>query len=146
MDWGMMQSPQVVVPESCAVGPVSSSNPGSKSCAHAVLRPRLRFGAVYSVAILLVDTILRYSWLLRFYEHNLFASTDAYILCTQFLEAIRRSLWNLLRVEWEHIKQNRGKEAEDDDTDPEHDPFLISPSAMAMTPMRSTQAKDRHES
>jgi hypothetical protein len=89
MDWGMMQNPQLIVPETC----VPSANPGSKvaapTCAHAVLRRRLRFGASTSVAILLVDTVLRYSWLLRFYEHRLFPSNDVYILCTQFLECVR---------------------------------------------------------
>jgi hypothetical protein len=26
-------------------------------------------------------------------------------LCTQFLEIFRRAIWNLLRVEWENLKQ-----------------------------------------
>lgn len=95
MDWGMMQNPLIMVPESCAGGgiggaPISSG--GSKtpdSCAHLVLRPRLRFGVVTSVAILFIDTVLRYCWVLRFYEKNLFPNIDVYILCTQFLEAVR---------------------------------------------------------
>jgi hypothetical protein len=93
MDWGMMQNPLVMVPESCAggVGAISGGG-GSKapeSCAHLVLRPRLRFGAVTSVVILFIDTVLRYCWVLRFYEKDLFPNKDVYILCTQFLEAIR---------------------------------------------------------
>lgn len=159
MDWGMMQNPQqfMPVPETCVPAATINNNssspkaPPAPTCAHAVLRPRLRFGAATSVSILLVDTILRYSWLLRFYEHNLFPSTDVYILCTQFLEAVRRALWNLLRVEWENIKQNRSKEAEEEEGDlnsigdGEYDPFIKSPSSMEMTPRANgTQKKDRH--
>ncbi|KAL3769048.1 hypothetical protein ACHAWU_008740 [Discostella pseudostelligera] len=94
MDWGMMQNPLVMVPESCAGGiggggGNTPSKPVSESCAHSVLRPRLRFGASTSVAIVFIDTVLRYSWMLRFYEKDLFPNTDVYILCTQFLEALR---------------------------------------------------------
>jgi hypothetical protein len=95
MDWGMMQNPLVMVPESCAggVGAISGGGGGGsktpESCAHLVLRPRLRFGAVTSVVILFIDTVLRYCWVLRFYEQDLFPNKDVYILCTQFLEAIR---------------------------------------------------------
>ena len=85
MDWGMMQNPLVMVPDSCAGG----GAPTSESCAHSVLRPRLRFGASTSVAIVFVDTVLRFSWMLRFYEKDLFPNVDLYILCTQFLEALR---------------------------------------------------------
>ena len=135
MDWGMMQNTAVVLmPESCAPGGGGMTGLQSggirppESCAHIVLRPRLRFGAVTSVVILFIDTILRYSWVLRFYENKLFPNKDVYILCTQFLEALRRSLWNLLRVEWENIKQTRGKEIADSDLEmvenSEMDPFL----------------------
>jgi hypothetical protein len=92
MDWGMMQNPLVMVPESCSGGiggGNTPSKPVSESCAHSVLRPRLRFGASTSVAIVFIDTVLRYSWMLRFYEKDLFPNTDVYILCTQFLEALR---------------------------------------------------------
>ena len=37
---------------------------------------------------------------------------DAFILCTQFLEVFRRCIWNLLRVEWEHMKQTISKKKE----------------------------------
>jgi hypothetical protein len=90
MDWGMMQNPLVMVPDSCAAGDgAPTSTKHSESCAHSVLRPRLRFGASTSVAIVFVDTVLRYSWMLRFYEKDLFPNVDVYILCTQFLEALR---------------------------------------------------------
>lgn len=89
MDWGMMQNPFVLVPESCAGGGAPASKVMPESCAHSVLRPRLRFGAATSFAIVFVDTILRYSWMLRFYENVLFPNLDVYILCTQFLEALR---------------------------------------------------------
>lgn len=90
MDWGMMQNPHTMVPESCAGGtPLTGESKIPESCAHSVLRPRLRFGASTSVAIVFIDTVLRYSWLLRFYEKDLFPNNDLYILCTQFLEALR---------------------------------------------------------
>jgi hypothetical protein len=34
----------------------------------------------------------------------MFPSADSFALCTQFLEIFRRSIWNLLRVEWENLK------------------------------------------
>lgn len=58
-----------------------------------------------SVLILLTDVVLRFSWVLRFY-HKLFPSGDSFVLCTQFLEVFRRAIWNLLRVEWENLKQS----------------------------------------
>jgi len=139
MDWGMMQDPSAIAPAVCVAGggvvpggSSSSSSSSNQSCAHSVLRPRLRFGAATSISILLIDMILRYSWMLRFWEKDLFPSTDVYILITQFLEAIRRSLWNLLRVEWENIKQNRGKESSEKSSlemtgSGETDPFLLDP-------------------
>lgn len=132
MDWGMMQNPGAMVPGSCTGGG-GLNKPSSQSYAHSVLRSRLRFGASTSMGILLIDTVLRYSWLLRFWEKDLFPSADTYILCTQFLEAIRRALWNLLRVEWENIKQTRGKETEEDIEMVESDPFLPV-SSMSMAP------------
>ena len=139
MDWGMMQDPSAIAPAVCVAGGGvvpggSSSSSTNQSCAHSVLRPRLRFGAATSISILLIDMILRYSWMLRFWEKDLFPSTDVYILITQFLEAIRRSLWNLLRVEWENIKQNRGKESSSEKSSlemtssGETDPFLLDSS------------------
>lgn len=57
-------------------------------CTHILLRPRLRFGFMISVAILMTDVVLRFSWTLRFF-HQLFPSADAFVLCTQFLEVFR---------------------------------------------------------
>jgi hypothetical protein len=74
-------------------------------CLDAALRPRLRFGTALTLFVVVIDVCLRFSWTLRFVERVIFPSNDAYILCTQFLEVFRRALWNLLRVEWEHIKQ-----------------------------------------
>ncbi|KAL9188611.1 hypothetical protein ACHAXT_006989 [Thalassiosira profunda] len=148
MDWGMMQDPASwngMMPESCAGGaPNAAAGSKPQSCAHTVLRPRLRFGPNTSIAILLIDVALRYSWLLRFWENDLFPNADVYILCTQFMEAIRRALWNLLRVEWENIKQTRGKESEEDVEMTEKDPFLPHPvSAMTMSP-RDEQKRGSH--
>jgi len=145
MDWGMMQNPQNLVPESCAGSSIATVGSKPQSCAHSVLRPRLRFGAFTSVGILLIDTVLRYSWLLRFWEKDLFPNADIYILCTQFLEAVRRALWNLLRVEWENIKQTRAKDAEQVEMT-EQDPFLPV-SAMAMSTRSGSVSKEaKHES
>ncbi len=133
MDWGMMQNPNAIMEH--AVGqcipnltPMSTPHPPSptiivngispdagkrqtRSCLETALRPRLRFGTSVTLLIVALDTCLRFSWTLRFYEHAFFPSNDAYILCTEFLEVFRRAVWNLLRVEWEHIKQTRAKNA-----------------------------------
>ena len=134
MDWGMMQN-------TCAAGSIIESK-SHQSCAHSVLRPKLRFGASTSVCILFIDMLLRYSWVLRFWENDLFPNADIYILCSQFLEAIRRSLWNLLRVEWEHIKQNRGKEEEIEDVEMIEQKAFLAPTAHSMSPM---ERKPKHK-
>merc|ERR1719162_390126 len=86
------------------------------SCGDIALRPRLRFGTSLSILVLVLDTFLRFSWTLRFCESYIFSSNGAYILCTEFLEVFRRAVWNLLRVEWEQIKQNKAmKAAENED-------------------------------
>ena len=121
MDWGMMQNPNAMMEQ--AVGqcmPLMSSLPSSlvpdsvtdpkrsqANCLDTALRPRLRFGTSLTLMIVLLDTFLRFSWTLRFKESAIFPSNGAYILCTEFLEVFRRAVWNLLRVEWEHIKQTR---------------------------------------
>jgi len=105
MDWGMMQNPTSAASTMCAIPGTDSRPP--MSCGHALLRNRLRFGFAISVVILVADAVLRFSWVLRFYSHALFPSDDSFVLCTQFLEVFRRAIWNLLRVEWENIKQTR---------------------------------------
>jgi hypothetical protein len=120
MDWGMMKNPAALVEQT--VGqciPLIQSTPNDKrlspqssGCIEATLRPRLRFGASLSLLVVVIDTVLRFSWTLRFFEGQLFTSSDAYILCTEFMEVFRRALWNLLRVEWEYIKQMRAKKAQ----------------------------------
>jgi hypothetical protein len=54
-------------------------------------------------------------------------------------------------VEWENIKQNRNKEADEDEVDvssiedAEYDPFIKSPNSMEMTPRANgVQKKERH--
>jgi EXS family len=98
---GRNPSGAVLTPATSAAGATASIG----SCWHALLRNRLRFGVGISVLILVTDIVLRFSWTLRFY-HKLFPSPDAFVLCTQFLEVFRRALWNLLRVEWENLKQS----------------------------------------
>lgn len=124
MDWGMMQNPTLVLTESCVPGQRPNETP--KGCAHACLRPRLRFGLCVSVGILLADGILRFSWTLRFYHHLIFPSGSTYILSTELFEAFRRAIWNLLRVEWENIKQvNALQESKDhSEKKEEHVAFL----------------------
>lgn len=113
MDWGMMSNPTAMVQQAvgpCGTGIFQSSSDGvhkGRNCLEIALRPRLRFGAALTLVVVILDTFLRFSWTLRFYEHSLFSSKDAYILCTEFLEVFRRSVWNLLRVEWELIKQSQ---------------------------------------
>jgi hypothetical protein len=110
MDWGMMQDPYKVAQTACAIGvPVEKGHPNTmnhhrfhKVC----LRPSLRFGLTLTVLIVVADSFLRFSWVLKFVP-RLFPSNDAFVLCTQFLEVFRRAIWNLLRVEWENIKQRK---------------------------------------
>lgn len=94
MDWGMLTDPASLL--KYTVTP--------QTCQTKCLRPRLRFGFTASVAILIVNFVLRFAWLLRFWDTELFPSVDEFVLCSQFLEVFRRALWNLLRVEWECIK------------------------------------------
>jgi hypothetical protein len=132
MDWGMMKNPSAAAIVLCnpasvngglanspyqpiiqrgevkrnpsgSVAPHSSTT--SFSCWYALLRNRLRYGVPVSVLILVTDAILRFSWVLRFY-HAIFPSGDSFVLTTQFLEVFRRAIWNLLRVEWENLKQS----------------------------------------
>ena len=79
-----------------------------RPCQHVCLRPRLRFGFTLSALIVVADAFLRFCWVLKFVP-NLFPSTDAFVLTTQFLEVFRRAIWNLLRVEWENMKQQKSK-------------------------------------
>jgi len=108
MDWGMMQKPNAIIEQAFGhcTGMISTSEMKKQpSCLDLTLRPRLRFGTSLTLLVFFLDLFLRFSWTLRFCESYIFPSTDAYILCTEFLEVFRRAVWNLLRVEWEHIKQ-----------------------------------------
>ena len=104
MDWGMMQANPIGM-RLCGTKPMELLQKGRRiSWLQTILRPRLRFGLAMSALILMSDSLLRFSWCLRFVEKGLFASPDAFVLCTQFLEVFRRALWNLLRVDWENLK------------------------------------------
>ena len=105
----MLDNPTAVVGQTFGTCLPAIASPEMKrvSCVDAALRPRLRFGTALTLVVVMIDVCLRYSWTLRFIEHAIFPSNDAYILCTEFLEVFRRAVWNLLRVEWEHIKQTR---------------------------------------
>lgn len=109
MDWGMMKKPNIVVERAMGqcVPSLAPTSHGYVNCLDAALRPRLRFGTALTLVVVALDIFLRFSWTLRFVSGWLFPSTDSYILCTEFLEVFRRSVWNLLRVEWEHIKQSK---------------------------------------
>jgi EXS family len=109
MDWGLLQNPSAVCKATANSGALSAATTtSSMSVCHHLMRPKLRFGIIMSALIVLADSILRFSWTLRFY-HALFPSGDSFVLCTQFLEVFRRALWNLLRIEWEHLKQQQSK-------------------------------------
>ncbi|CAJ1968046.1 unnamed protein product [Cylindrotheca closterium] len=131
MDWGMMHNPTVVVSTACIgssgapmyseLSTATSTVPPSSSCHHGLLRPKLRFGVGISTWIFITDCILRFSWALRF-ATNVFPSPDMFALFTQFLEVMRRALWNLLRVEWENLKQvNSGTRLIVEDDEEEED-------------------------
>jgi hypothetical protein len=103
----MMQAPSVMVPTACIGGSFRQQGASSPhSCHHGMLRPQLRFGWLLSTLILVADSVLRFSWMLRFVSF-IFPHNDGFVLCTQFLEVFRRGIWNLLRVEWESIKQKK---------------------------------------
>jgi len=122
MDWGMMQDTSAVVqtatanlaclPKGESVGKKGHGTSRDAACHHVCLRPRLRFGLTLSTIILVADSFLRFSWTLKLVGGGkLFPSNDAFVLCTQFLEVFRRAIWNLLRVEWENIKQKKWQSA-----------------------------------
>jgi hypothetical protein len=96
MDWGMMQNPAAVMEQTCVAGAATSLSSSSErssgsppSCGAALLRPKLRFGVLMSVVIVLADALLRFSWVLRFYDDSLFPTGDHFVLATQFLEVFR---------------------------------------------------------
>ena len=88
MDWGMMKNPKAVIGHASCVG-VPADSLKTPTCGHAVLRPRLRFGLLASTVILLIDAVLRFSWMLRFVQSLIFPSKDSFVLATQFLEVFR---------------------------------------------------------
>jgi hypothetical protein len=153
MDWGMMQNPNAVMEQ--AVGqcmPSMKTSPSSpttddtdeskhqaRSFLDTALRPRLRYGTFLTVLIVFLDTFLRFSWTLRFFESRIFPSNDAYILCTEFLEVFRRAVWNLLRVEWEHIKQTRNAKKAIADEVVEIERSLTPPVSISRTASKSRE-------
>ena len=108
MDWGMLTDPYSLL--------TTPDKHSPQTFQHKCLRPRLRFGLKLSLSILLINFILRFAWLLRFRESDLFNSVDEFVLCSQFLEVVRRALWNLLRVEWENIKITSAADNESSNT------------------------------
>mmetsp|Transcript_12028 Transcript_12028/g.19953 ORF Transcript_12028/g.19953 Transcript_12028/m.19953 type:complete len:491 (-) Transcript_12028:45-1517(-) len=139
MDWGMFQDPTVVAQYACAAGvvalPDSDDDIKVQSCGHALMRPKLRFGVTSSAAIAMADTVLRFSWLLRF-RVTLFPSKDHFVLATQLMEIFRRGIWNLLRVEWESIKHTRARQQQEDEDD-EIAPLFKPPPSLQMSQMSS---------
>mmetsp|Transcript_18328 Transcript_18328/g.42227 ORF Transcript_18328/g.42227 Transcript_18328/m.42227 type:complete len:574 (+) Transcript_18328:198-1919(+) len=142
MDWGMMQDPYRVAQSACGTEPVKSGNGGGRSAIDACLRPSLRFGLLMTVLIVVGDSFLRFSWVLKFVP-RLFPSDDAFVLCTQFLEVFRRAIWNLLRVEWEHIKQQRHAASLSNKTSSERD--LLASMESQQEPAASKDGTDRDD-
>ena len=89
-----MQNPAAVVEHTISCGGATAPLGGASgdlrpaSCGHAVLRPKLRFGMLASAAIMMADTVLRFSWLLRFHQ-GWFPSKDHFVLVSQLLEVFR---------------------------------------------------------
>mmetsp|Transcript_31060 Transcript_31060/g.56294 ORF Transcript_31060/g.56294 Transcript_31060/m.56294 type:complete len:488 (-) Transcript_31060:1049-2512(-) len=143
MDWGMLRNPSAVIVHATCVGGMPSETMQTKSCGHALMRPRLRFGLMASAIILLTDALLRFSWTLRFVQHGLFPSKDSFVLATQFLEVFRRAIWNLLRVEWEHEKQEAERKAIVP-KHPETEAFIPTPPvSLQMTPIHREGVKEK---
>jgi hypothetical protein len=143
MDWGMLRNPSAVIVHAPCVGGMPSETMQTKSCGHALMRPRLRFGLMASAIILLTDALLRFSWTLRFVQHGLFPSKDSFVLATQFLEVFRRAIWNLLRVEWEHEKQEAERKAIVP-KHPETEAFIPTPPvSLQMTPIHREVVKEK---
>jgi hypothetical protein len=143
MDWGMLRNPSAVIVHAPCVGGMPSETMQTKSCGHALMRPRLRFGLMASAIILLTDALLRFSWTLRFVQHGLFPSKDSFVLATQFLEVFRRAIWNLLRVEWEHEKQEAERKAIVP-KHPETEAFIPTPPvSLQMTPIHRQVVKEK---
>jgi hypothetical protein len=161
MDWGMMQNPTTVVQNACMGGAVYSeltegspskesmgsclSHNGS-SCHQGFLRNKLRYGVTISSWIFLTDCILRFSWTLRFASH-LFPNDDAFVMFTQFLEIFRRSIWNLLRVEWENLKQKKSGtrliiEEDEDDDEEERGEFVELQAPIVRQRMHTTESQN----
>ena len=133
MDWGMCSDPAAIMEHTCAGAGVPEQLK-TPSCGHALLRPRLRFGLLLSMAILIGDAVLRFAWTLRFHQ-TIFPTKDHFVLFTQFLEVFRRAIWNLLRVEWENLKHQKAQDAIDEENDEEL-PFLVKPPiGIQMTPV-----------
>jgi hypothetical protein len=129
MDWGMCSDPSAIMEHTCAGGETTKA----PSCGHAFLRPRLRFGLLPSLIILVGDIILRFAWMLRFHQ-TMFPTKDHFVLFTQFLEVFRRAIWNLLRVEWENLKHQKARAVETEDEDDEEVPFIKPPTGIQMAP------------
>eukprot|EP00592_Proboscia_alata_P004610 CAMPEP_0194371904 /NCGR_PEP_ID=MMETSP0174-20130528/20253_1 /TAXON_ID=216777 /ORGANISM="Proboscia alata, Strain PI-D3" /LENGTH=531 /DNA_ID=CAMNT_0039150149 /DNA_START=199 /DNA_END=1794 /DNA_ORIENTATION=+ len=106
MDWGMLENPTSVIEEHCMSKSDLIGRP-QVGCEKGCLRSKLRFGPAISAVIIVIDGILRFTWILRFYENELFVGKDEFILCTALVEVVRRAIWNVLRVEWELIKQKK---------------------------------------
>mmetsp|Transcript_1300 Transcript_1300/g.1979 ORF Transcript_1300/g.1979 Transcript_1300/m.1979 type:complete len:445 (+) Transcript_1300:156-1490(+) len=140
MDWGMFQDPAAVARYAFNMESPLASSPSRapKQCSHVCMRPKLRFGGFASAGIIIADTILRFAWLLRFVEGSFFPSKEHFILVTELLEAFRRSIWNLLRVEWENIKHMRSKqdelgiEGDSNDEEDEIAPFFQTPPSLEL--------------
>lgn len=73
------------------------------------LRQNLGFGPTLTWLAIILNLLLRSSWMLRYKQKTWFSDADQYVLVVQFLEVGRRAIWNLLRVEWEIVNTQREK-------------------------------------
>jgi hypothetical protein len=51
-----------------------------------------------------VNTALRFGWLLRYFDGVLFNSHDEFVLVSEMIEVFRRCVWIVGRIEWEGSK------------------------------------------
>ena len=64
------------------------------------------FPRSYYTFAVLIDLCLRFTWLTKFSKlPSVYLSGDSWILTLELLEILRRSLWSVIRIEWEWINQ-----------------------------------------
>ncbi len=85
----------------------TSSNSNSSTAKHWFLRKELMFHSpVFYYFAIVVNFALRFLWVMSLFPSHTFLGTRLSLFFAS-MEIVRRSLWGLLRVEFEHVKFNR---------------------------------------